>query len=244
MATVNPWLPYCGAGPAPAELLFRWNLDPPLLIVIAIIGLSLWRHSPRPGVVPAAAVMAVLLFISPLCALTSALFAARSLHHVLLVGGLAPLLALAVPPRWLPAAAAGLFWWTASAALALWLWHLPSVYAASLSDPWLYWALQLLLLGTATGFWMAAAAAGPGPAILAMLANMVQTGLLGALLTFAGVAVYAPHALTTAAWGLGQLADQQLGGLIMWVPGGGVYLGAALVALRRLMAAGPMAAVA
>lgn len=244
MATVNPWLPYCGTAPEPAELLSRWNLDPVLLVAIAMIVVALWRRSPQPGVVIAAAAMAILLFVSPLCAFTSALFAARSVHHVLVVAGLAPLLALALPPRWLPAGAGGLFGWTISGALALWLWHLPSVYAAALSDPWLYWALQLLLLGTATGFWMAAAAAGPGPAILAMLANVVQTGLLGALLTFANVAVYAPHALTTAAWGLGPLADQQLGGLIMWVPGAVVYLGAALVALRRLMAGDPATAAA
>ncbi len=41
----------------------------------------------------------------------------------------------------------------------------------------------------------------------------------GALITFAPRALYTPHLLTTAAWNLTPLQDQQLGGAIMWVPG-------------------------
>jgi putative membrane protein len=52
--------------------------------------------------------------------------------------------------------------------------------------------------------------------------------LLGALLTFAPHPLFAPHALTTEPWGLTPLADQQLGGAIMWGPGGLLFLAAAL----------------
>jgi putative membrane protein len=62
---------------------------------------------------------------------------------------------------------------------------------------------------------------------------MVQMGMLGALLVFAEAPVYAPHALTTAAWGLTQLQDQQLAGLTMWAPAAGIYLVAALVLVAR-----------
>jgi putative membrane protein len=69
---------------------------------------------------------------------------------------------------------------------------------------------------------------------------MIQMGLLGALITLAPRALYAPHALTTWAWGLTPLQDQQLGGAIMWVPGGIVFLVAAgvlsLKALRPRLA--------
>jgi putative membrane protein len=57
--------------------------------------------------------------------------------------------------------------------------------------------------------------------------------LLGALLTFADRAVYAPHLLTTGAWGLSPLEDQQAAGLIMWAPAAAVYLAAALLVLGR-----------
>ncbi len=49
-------------------------------------------------------------------------------------------------------------------------------------------------------------------------------GFLGALITFASRPFYAPHLLTTAAWRLTPLQDQQLGGAIMWVPGCIVFL--------------------
>jgi putative membrane protein len=58
---------------------------------------------------------------------------------------------------------------------------------------------------------------------------MVLMGLLGALITFAGEPLYAPHFATVWPWGLSALEDQQLAGLIMWAPAAGLYLGAALM---------------
>ena len=70
-----------------------------------------------------------------------------------------------------------------------------------------------------------------GPAMLALLATVVQMGMLGALLTFARDPVYAPHFATTLPYGLTPLADQQLAGLIMWVPAALPYVAAALLLL-------------
>jgi putative membrane protein len=67
---------------------------------------------------------------------------------------------------------------------------------------------------------------------------VAHMGLLGALIVFAPVAVYGPHLLTTAPWGLTALEDQQLAGLVMWTIGLAPYLGATLVlGWRRLAAA-------
>ena len=63
---------------------------------------------------------------------------------------------------------------------------------------------------------------------------MLATGALGALLTFASVPWYRTYA-DGAAWGLSALEDQQLGGLLMWVPGGIAYLVAALVHGARIL---------
>jgi putative membrane protein len=57
----------------------------------------------------------------------------------------------------------------------------------------------------------------------------LQSTVLGALLTFADQPWYQAHLTTTAAYGLSPRQDQQLAGLIMWIPGGGIYLAAALV---------------
>ena len=69
------------------------------------------------------------------------------------------------------------------------------------------------------------------------LLSMVQMGLLGALITFAGTSLYAPHFSSTAPWGLSPLEDQQLAGLIMWIPSAGIYLGAALALANRWLRA-------
>ena len=72
-------------------------------------------------------------------------------------------------------------------------------------------------------------------AVVALLAAMLAMGLLGAVLTFAGQAVYAPHFYTTLAWGMTPLEDQQAAGLIMWAPASALYLFAALAVLGRML---------
>src|SRR3546814_16168347 len=100
--------------------------------------------------------------------------------------------------------------------------------------------MQISLLLSACGLWVALLQSSAPKAAAALLAMMVQMGLLGALLTFSGSALYAPHLLTTQAWGMSPLQDQQLAGLIMWVPAAGRYLGAAifLIGPRLRQAAG------
>ncbi|TNC48448.1 cytochrome c oxidase assembly protein [Rubellimicrobium rubrum] len=203
---------YCGPAPSPAELMSRWNLDPILLAVLAL--LALWVGRSRPGV--AALAVLVLAFVSPLCALSSALFSARILHHVLLVAVAAPLLALARPaqaPR-----GAGLPFLLATA--ALWLWHAPAPYDAALSHKGLYALMQASLLGTAVLFWRAAFSQPGGAGALWVLLSYMAMGLLGALIAFAPQPLYATHATTPLLWDFTALADQQLAGFLMWVPAG------------------------
>lgn len=227
------WTPYCGAAPDPAGWLARWNLDPVLIAVMAVTFALLWRGRTRDQRIMLAAAAGVLAisFVSPLCALSSALFTARTQHHLLLILAAAPLLALALPPprrsRLLPAAALHL--------LVLWAWHAPGAYAAALSNDATYWAMQASLLATAIWFWSAVRAASAPAAIAGLLAVMLGMGLLGALITFAGQPIYAPHFATTLAWGLTPLEDQQAAGLIMWAPAAAVYLVVALWRMARLL---------
>ena len=237
-AAARVWLPYCGAAPVPEDWLGRWNADPVLLLGIAGVAVVLWRlaHA-RSGqhLLASALALAVLLFVSPFCALSSALFSARVTHHVLLTAVVAPLLVFALPTartRWV----GSLPLWTGAQAVTFGLWHAPGVYAEALSSNLLYWTMQLTLLGTSAGFW-AALRRSPAPAaIAALLISTVQMGLLGALITFAGTPLYAPHLMTTQPWGLSALEDQQLAGLIMWAPSAGLYLAAALFLTHRWFA--------
>ena len=61
-----------------------------------------------------------------------------------------------------------------------------------------------------------------------MFTTALHSGLLGALLTFANSVWYPAYTDRTTAWGLTPLEDQQIGGLIMWIPAGLVYVAAAL----------------
>lgn len=221
----------------PAEWLGRWNFDPFLLFVLGLTVVFLLR---QPGasarerrLIGAAAALALLLFVSPFCALTSALFSARAVHHLLLTAALSPLLVAAYPRLQV---SGGALPWTATHAFIFWSWHVPQAYSWALSSDLAYWLMQASLLLSALGLWSAVRRASVTNAIAALLGTMVQMGLLGALLTFAGSALYAPHFIGPVAWGLSPLEDQQLAGLIMWAPGAGIYLAAALALLARWFA--------
>jgi putative membrane protein len=72
-------------------------------------------------------------------------------------------------------------------------------------------------------------------AVASLFTTMLHTSLLGALLTFAPTAWYA-HGTHDAVMGLTSLEDQQLGGLLMWVPGSAAYVIAALVIVAGWLA--------
>jgi len=218
--------PYCGPAPDPGTLLFAWNTDPILWIALAMatgLGATHLRKAAvgaaRERAFVGASVLALVAFVSPLCALTVALFTARTLHHLILIGLLAPLLAIALPLRRIAAGAAFLV-----LSAALWAWHVPVVYAAAWDHPTLYWLMQATLLLPAWAVWSAVFARrnGLGGAITAaapVAALAGQMGLIGAILTFAPRPLYHEHLVYTEAFGLQPLADQQLAGLVMWVPG-------------------------
>jgi putative membrane protein len=68
----------------------------------------------------------------------------------------------------------------------------------------------------------------PGAALVALAVTIGQMGLLGALIVFASVPLYPVHFASTLAWGFTPLADQQLAGLLMWVPAMLPYLATGL----------------
>ena len=127
-------------------------------------------------------------------------------------------------------------------AAVLWFWHAPALYEAALSDHGVYAVMEITLLASAILFWAAIRSTSAPAAALGLVLTMVQMGMLGALLVFAGSAVYAPHLLTTGSWGLTPVQDQQLAGLIMWAPAAGVYLATALVLVARWIGPDPVVA--
>ncbi|MFL5560328.1 MAG: cytochrome c oxidase assembly protein [Gemmatimonadaceae bacterium] len=202
----------------------------------------------------------VIALVSPLHALGEALFSAHMAQHELLMTVAAPLLILGRPlvpalfalpgrsrrsaSKWTQGPWFRRGWarltqpsvaWTLHA-VAIWGWHLPSLYDATLHSDAVHTLQHLSFLGTALLFWWTVlhpAWSGRGMAMLSLFTTMLHTGALGALLTVSGSVWYHSYAATTTVWGITPLADQQLGGLIMWIPGGLAYLVAALALLAR-----------
>jgi hypothetical protein len=99
------------------------------------------RTLSRPTGLVALAVLAV-IFVSPLCALSSALFSARTVHHILLIAVAGPLLAWSLSRS----NGRGLAWATFFQTVIFWAWHAPAAYALALSHDVVYWLMQASLL--------------------------------------------------------------------------------------------------
>ena len=193
-----------------------------------------------------------LALTSPLHELGEQLFSAHMLQHEVLILVSAPLMAAAHPAatllwafaprhrsrvgRWVHGIETSapvrlltrpLTAWLLEA-FALWIWHVPALYQATLTSDWVHAAQHLSFFLTAVLFWSALYGVGRsavhyGSAIFYVFGTAAHCSALGALLTFSSVLWYPIYGRTTQAWGLMPLADQQLGGVIMWVPSGLVF---------------------
>lgn len=213
-------------------------------------GIQTWQAWSFAGGV---ATLAVAL-VSPLDELAEHLFAAHMAQHVLLAVVAPPLLVLgnpaaavvwalpatrrrgivqwvrelpAVAPAWRALTAPSVAWAVHGA--VLWSWHVPTLYTAALEHAPLHALEHASFVGTAMLLWWGivwprrSRRAAYGVGIVVLFVTMLHTGALGALLTFSR-RVWYPAQTAGSAFALTPLEDQQLAGLIMWVPGGLLYL--------------------
>jgi putative membrane protein len=130
-------------------------------------------------------------------------------------------------------------------AATLWIWHMPALFDIALAHEGWHAAQHLSFVVSALLFWTAMLGrrgAGAGSrggralAALCLLATSIVTGALGALMAFSSSPWYAGYArLVGPPFGLSPAEDQQVAGLIMWIPGGMVHAIAALLLFRTLI---------
>lgn len=195
----------------------------------------------------------VLALVSPLHRLGSVLFSAHMTQHELLMVVAAPLLAMGKPmlaflfalsPKarttvgaWSSSSFFRRGWLWLSAPLTVWIlhgatlwaWHIPVLYQATLENEWIHAAQHVTFLGTALLFWWTLIEGrygrfGYGAAFAYVFTTALHTSVLGALITFTGQLWYPIYAERTVPWQLSPMDDQQLGGLIMWIPCGVVFV--------------------
>lgn len=103
-------------------------------------------------------------------------------------------------------------------------WHLPVATTAALQNEAVHWVMHASFLLAGLWFWAALLhrirepETGVGAALVAIIAVMMAMGFLGALLTFSRRVLYAVYGWRAPELGLDPLVDQQLAGLVMWVP--------------------------
>jgi cytochrome c oxidase assembly factor CtaG len=117
-------------------------------------------------------------------------------------------------------------------ALALWGWHLPPAYQGALGNQWVHDAEHLSFLGISLIFWWGALEPARhdthaiAASFLAIFATGLQSTVLALLFMISAQPWYPAYLVSTPAWGLNPLQDQQLAGAIMWAPAAVVNLGA------------------
>lgn len=220
------------------------------------------RGISRPQALAAAAgVLALLLAtVWPFDALGDWSLAAHMAQHMLLLAVAPPLLLPARPRAALAAAlpAAGaralhavaracavpMLRSLAAATLAnvavMWGWHLPAALALALASEPVHWLMHGSFLGAGLWLWTLLwqrlrddVSGGALAGAVAIVAVMMQMGFLGALLTFSRRPLYPHYAARAPELGLDVLLDQQLAGLVMWVPACLPYLAGAVWLLAR-----------
>jgi cytochrome c oxidase assembly factor CtaG len=196
--------------------------------------------------------------VSPIHALGERVFTAHMIEHELLMAVAAPLLVFAYPgaallwalPVPLRRSAAKLkrgktlqvVWAFASRPLnatifhgaAIWFWHIPVLFQSALRQGVLHYAQHASFLGTALLFWYALLPRSGrqqscGNCVMHLFFTSLHTGLLGVLMLMSPKLWYPQNASGSALWHLTPVEDQQLAGLVMWVPAGLIYGGAALL---------------
>lgn len=108
-------------------------------------------------------------------------------------------------------------------AAALWIWHLPALYERAIGNNWVHALEHACFLMTACAFWAGLTQGrygrlGYGVAFLYVFATAMHSGALGALFTVAPSPLYHLYQIRAAAHGMDPLTDQQLAGVLMWVP--------------------------
>jgi putative membrane protein len=221
------------------------------------MGIGRWQAA---SFAAANAAVAIAL-LSPLAWLSEILFSAHMTQHEVLMVVAAPLFAMSKPlvaflwafeppfrvamSRSVRGPAFRAFWQALSApftvfalhAGALWVWHMPRLYEWALVHQGVHAVQHSMFLATAALFWWGMVhgrygRAGYGVAVFYVFLTAVHSSILGALATVADRLWYPHYAARAAEWHLNPLVDQQLAGLIMWVPSGLTFivLGLALLA--------------
>ena len=210
-----------------------------------------WGSDVRAAHVICFALGLIVIFIAlvtPIDSLSNvALFSAHMVQHILLMLLASVCLVLGTPAYWLrylydlpvlkrllPIVTHPLVTLIAFNAV-MWIWHVPALYEGALRDPNVHIIEHMMFLVFGVLLWLPVIHDVPPGHILSypariayLFACMVSSSILGAIFTFAPTIAFPFYGNASLAFGLSPMTDQELAGLIMWIPGSGVFFVAIL----------------
>jgi cytochrome c oxidase assembly factor CtaG len=234
-----------------------------LALLASYLAATKFRLSGRSTVFFAGLAVLCLALVSPIDTLSDEyLFSAHMLQHLMLILIVAPLLLLGIPPELWNAIFRRRFLDQAERTLSkpalawflgmgtLWIWHWPSLYNLALENENVHTFEHLTFLVTAVIFFYPVLAQPAERRYLGSLGligylfiGAAANSALGIILAFTPPGLYPQYLnppdpyhilpVIQQQWGLDPTADQQLGGLLMWIPGGLAYLAFILATLGR-----------
>jgi putative membrane protein len=112
---------------------------------------------------------------------------------------------------------------------ALWIWHTPALYEAAIASPPVHALEHFCFVVTAALFWWGMihgryGRVSYGVGVVYVFLTAVHSSVLGALMTVAPSTWYGWYARAAGTWHVDALQDQQIAGLLMWVPSGLVFI--------------------
>lgn len=245
--------------PAAPDAWRHWDLHPSVVVGLVLLG-GLYvflggLRAPRRRVAAFGGSLLVLLasLNGPLHDLSDEyLFSAHMVQHLVLTLLFPPLFLYGLPaelvrkvirPFRLRTVAAALVRPVPAAAIfsaPIILWHLPRFYEAAMRHHGLHIVQHLVFMATAVVMWWPVLspvpelprASYPGQMLYLFLLG-IPMSIVGAMITLADTPLYPFYAAAPRVWGLSALQDQEIGGLIMWVPGGLVFWAAMTVVWFR-----------
>jgi cytochrome c oxidase assembly factor CtaG len=245
-------------------IISGWTWNPAVLLACAlalVIYAAAFRDYRRIGWFAVALGMLLLTLLSPLNALADGyLFSAHTAQHILLLQIVPALLLLSLPrplslavgPRVLAHPLSG---WLAGVG-AMWFWHAPALCNAAVASPPVHWLQIVSLLALGSLFWRQILAPreqerlSPPGAVMYLFSACVTCSVLGIIITLSPVTVCSIYTMQPSdrlgmlqtirvGWGFSPERDQQIGGLLMWVPMCLIYLSAIFAQMARWFASSP-----
>jgi len=179
----------------------------------------------------------VLALVGHLGQLADMLFSVHMAQHLLLIAVAAPLLVLGG----MRIALAPLTGWSLFVAVFL-FWHWPAAFQWAARHPVAEFLELASILAAATCFWsgvLGANSLGAGARALMVMTAAILTDLPGVVMVFAPKAICVMPHEDAARFGLTPLSDQQLAGLLMWVPANLIFFGIATFLFARWISDDP-----